>query len=138
MRGFLKKALRLVFHRVVIVAALLLVQLALLVLMMVEFQEYFVYFYTLCTVISILVALYIVNNDRTNPAYKIAWLIPILLVPVFGGLFYIVGRDHISRRQKEKMAGIAGNIAHIGTETSDTLAELDAENPLAASQSRYI
>ncbi len=138
MRGFLKKALRLVFHRVVIVAALLLVQLALLVLTMVEFQKYFVYFYTLCTVISILVALYIVNNDRTNPAYKIAWLIPILLVPVFGGLFYIEGRDHISRRQKEKMAGIAGDIAHIGTETSDTLAELDAENPLAASQSRYI
>ena len=134
----MKKILQLIFHRVVIGAVLMLLQLALLVLMMVEFQKYFVYFYAICTVISILVTLYLVNNNHTNPAYKIAWMIPILLVPVFGGLFYIVGRPRISRRQRERMSGMAGNFSHIDPGASEPLAKLQQENPSAAGQSRYI
>ena len=134
----MKKILQLIFHRVVIGAVLMLLQLALLVLMMVEFQKYFVYFYAICTVISILVTLYLVNNNRTNPAYKIAWMIPILLVPVFGGLFYIVGHPRISRRQREQMSGMAGNFSHIDPGASEPLAKLQQENPTAAGQSRYI
>ena len=128
----MKKILQLIFHRVVIGAVLMLLQLALLVLMMVEFQKYFVYFYAICTVISILVTLYLVNNNHTNPAYKIAWMIPILLVPVFGGLFYIVGRPRISRRQRERMSGMAGNFSHIDPGASEPLAKLQQENPSAA------
>ena len=38
--------------------------------------------------ISVLVSLYI-STKKTKLAYKVAWIIPILLVPVVGGIMYI-------------------------------------------------
>ena len=35
--------------------------------------------------LSVIVTLYIINNDDDDPSYKIIWLIPILSFPVFGG-----------------------------------------------------
>ena len=69
---------RMLFHRVVLVGAAILLQLALLVVMLVRFERYFVYFYAVCFLLSLVVVLGIING-RSNPGYKIAWLIPILL-----------------------------------------------------------
>ena len=85
----MKKILKFLFHRVVLVALALALQAGLLVLMLVKFNEYFVYFYAICIALSLAAVLKIVNGD-SNPGYKIAWIIPILLVPVFGVLFYII------------------------------------------------
>ena len=41
----MKKIMQLIFHRAVIGAVLMLVQLAVLILMMIEFERYLVYFY---------------------------------------------------------------------------------------------
>ena len=75
----MKKILKMLFNRVVLVGLAILVQVLLLILMVVKFQEYFVYFYAMCTVLSMAVVLIIVNGN-SNPGYKIAWLIPVLLV----------------------------------------------------------
>lgn len=40
-------------------------------------------------ILSIFVVLYIINNDD-DPSYKIIWLIPVLSIPIFGGVLYIV------------------------------------------------
>lgn len=86
----------------VLVGLAILVQVLLLILMVVKFQEYFVYFYAMCTVLSMAVVLIIVNGN-SNPGYKIAWLIPVLLVPVFGGLFYVIfGRQPAAQAGKAK------------------------------------
>ncbi|MBR5534376.1 MAG: cardiolipin synthase [Ruminiclostridium sp.] len=52
------------------------------------FNQYFVFFYWVCVVVSVLVALFIATR-RNKLAYKVAWIVPILLVPVVGGLMYI-------------------------------------------------
>ena len=39
--------------------------------------------------ISMAVVLWLVNKDE-NPAYKISWIILILIFPVFGGLLYLL------------------------------------------------
>ena len=88
-RAPMKKILKFLFHRVVLVALALALQAGLLVLMLVKFNEYFVYFYAICIALSLAAVLKIVNGD-SNPGYKIAWIIPILLGPVFGVLFYII------------------------------------------------
>jgi len=36
-----------------------------------------------------MIAVFLILNGKSNPSYKIAWIIPILLFPIFGGLFYI-------------------------------------------------
>ena len=52
----MKKILKMLFNRVVLVGLAILVQVLLLILMVVKFQEYFVYFYAMCTVLSMAVA----------------------------------------------------------------------------------
>lgn len=102
----LKKIASIVFHRTALVALLLFLQAGLLVVAILGFSEYFVYFYAFCVVLSILVVLWIVNT-RSDPGYKIAWIIPILLAPVFGGLLYLLfGGNRLSRRMQRRMEGM--------------------------------
>lgn len=75
-------------QRILWVAISLLLQLGLLVLIIQRFNRYFATFYALCVVVSALVSLYI-STRKSKLAYKIAWVIPILLFPLFGGLMYL-------------------------------------------------
>ena len=43
---------------------------------------------TLLFIFSLLIVLWLVNKDE-NPAYKISWIILILIFPIFGGLLYL-------------------------------------------------
>ena len=134
----MKKLLQLLFHRMVICALLMVVQAAVLVVMILEFQKYFGYFYIFCIFLSVCAVLYIINN-RSNPAYKIAWLIPILTLPVFGGLLYLIfGGNHLSRREKKKMAHVAQRFQGAADEIPNAMRELEEDNPEAANQARYI
>ena len=102
----IKKLASLLFHRLTMTALLLVLQFALLIVMMVRFSAYFVYFYWFCIALSLVAVLWIVGN-RSDPGYKIAWLIPILLFPVFGGLIYLLlGGNRLSTRQHRKMKGM--------------------------------
>ncbi|HEY9055148.1 MAG TPA: phospholipase D-like domain-containing protein [Rectinemataceae bacterium] len=48
--------------------------------------------------LSVVAVLWILN-DSSNSAYKLAWIIPILIFPVFGGLFYFFfGRTRLGGR----------------------------------------
>lgn len=99
----MKKLVSLLFHRMVIVAFFLVVQLVVFLVMILQFNSYFIYFYWVCIGLSVAVVLWIVGN-QSNPAYKIAWIIPILLFPVFGGLVYLMfGGNRLSRRTRRKM-----------------------------------
>ena len=129
---------RMLFHRVVLVGAAILLQLALLVVMLVRFERYFVYFYAVCFLLSLLVVLAIING-RSNPGYKIAWLIPILLFPIFGGLFYLMfGQNHLSRRERKKMAPLREEVHQLLPAENPVLRQLERESPEAANQARYI
>lgn len=134
----LKRLLNTALSRVVLAGLFLLLQIAVLVVMVWAFQSYFVYFYGFCVLLSFFAALYVLNA-KDNPAYKIAWIIPIIMFPVFGGLFYLVfGRSRVSKHDREKMKSVqqAYNDAFQGFDSAmDTLAQ---ENPDAACQSRYL
>lgn len=102
----MQKLVSLLFHRVGIVAAALLAQIALWVVMTGWFSQYFKYFYWFCLIVSFLVLLWILEN-QSDPAYKIAWIIPILVFPVFGGALYLLlGGSRLSRREIRKMQHI--------------------------------
>ena len=106
--------------------------------MLVRFERYFVYFYAVCFLLSLLVVLAIING-RSNPGYKIAWLIPILLFPIFGGLFYLMfGQNHLSRRERKKMAPLREEVHQLLPAENPVLRQLERESPEAANQARYI
>ena len=85
-RYYLKNTLKILLGRVGIIGLLIFIQLLILILFMINFQNYFVYFYGICGVLSLICVFFILNNN-SNPGYKIAWIIPILLFPIFGGIF---------------------------------------------------
>ena len=133
----MKKILRFITQRVVITALLIVLQALLLFGFIWKLDNYFVYFYAGSVLLSLLITLGIINS-KSNPAYKIAWLIPILLFPVFGGLVYLLfGSDRTGRYLRKKLQGI-------GTEMDNVIGEAyrrsGAEQlpPDAANQSRYI
>ena len=117
----MKKILRFITQRVVITALLIVLQAL----------------YAGSVLLSLLITLGIINS-KSNPAYKIAWLIPILLFPVFGGLVYLLfGSDRTGRYLRKKLQGI-------GTEMDNVIGEAHRRSgaeqlpPDAANQSRYI
>ncbi len=72
-------------------ACIVLLQLVLFVIAVHHFSRYFIYLYGICVVISVLVSIWIANSKSKLP-YKIAWIIPILAFPLFGGLaFFLLG-----------------------------------------------
>lgn len=132
-----KKFFNLLFHRTFFIAVAILIQIVVLVTVIWRFNNQFVYFYMFTSLLSAAVVLHIISKN-SNPSYKIAWIVPIMLFPIFGGLFYVLfGSNKMSRNIKKKMNKIKDKFAD--TLNSDSLIdELRTNNEVAMVQSRYI
>ena len=138
LKNLLKKLLKLLTMRVTLVGVSILVQAVFLAIILVSFGSYFVYFYALSLVISLIVVLIIVNGD-SNPAYKIAWIIPILLFPVFGGLFYLLlGGNHMGRWSRQKMQSVQRQMANSLRNNDPLIQRVKTRAPSAAGLMRYV
>lgn len=97
-----KKFLRVIFGRTAFVTLFLLIQLAVLFGAFKWLGDHIFFVYGGFTLLSTVVVIYIINK-RQNPIYQLAWVIPVLVFPVFGAMFYIflelqVGTRRIARR----------------------------------------
>ncbi len=133
----IKKLFSLLFHRTAVVVLLLLLQLALLGVAILRFSEYFIYFYLLCVILSVVEVLVIINR-RDDPGYKIAWITVILLFPLFGGSFYLIcGGGQVTRQTRRKMEAMDRHMKN--TLDRDRKAQaLEAFGRDAVNQSRYL
>ena len=97
-RRYVNRHLHILFQRAVYVCLFATVQIAVLVWIFLRMHALVPYFLVGCVLLSVLAAMHIINRNN-NPAYKMAWLIPILLLPIFGGLLYLMfGSHHKNRR----------------------------------------
>ncbi|HWR12614.1 MAG TPA: cardiolipin synthase [Rectinemataceae bacterium] len=116
----------------------MLLQLAILVGGLIAFMDSFYIFYSLSIVLSFAVVLWILN-DTSNPAYKIAWLISILVFPIFGGIFYLFfGKIRLSGTMKRQIKEGEKWVRPLMTRGSENLRKLESLNIDAAMQSRYL
>lgn len=88
MKKKLKSLVRIIFGRTMVVVLGLAVQVFFIVAAVKLFNDNLWYFSMLSTVLSGIVLIWIVN-DKTNPYFKLAWVVPVLLIPVFGTIMYI-------------------------------------------------
>lgn len=97
---------RIIFSRFTLALCSLLLQVIIIFICIYFFSEYIVWLFGGFTTLSLLVVIYILNKNQ-NPSYKIAWIIPILALPVLGVLLYLfvhtqVGVKAIHRQLKEE------------------------------------
>lgn len=100
----MQKFFDIIFSRALFLVIGFLLQIATIIFIVIKFQQYFIYFYVLGIVISVLLLLSLINSNM-NPSYKIAWIIPIMLYPAFGWIFYIMfssGRFSKVTKSKER------------------------------------
>ena len=114
------------------------IQIYLVVRIILESKEYFLYFYIISLIVGIILVV-IILNGKSNPSYKIAWIVPILILPIFGGAFYLIyGGNKLSKREKSKM-----KVQNIKMKTSlrqdhKVLMKLEKESEYAKNQALYI
>ena len=98
-----KKGLfKIIFGRTGVVFCLLLIQLAILFSGFVYLKEYFAYILGGFTLLSTATVIYILN-EKIDPSFQLVWVVPVLLLPVFGCLLYIfvqlqIGTKYIAAR----------------------------------------
>ena len=98
MRKFLHYAL----NRLVITALIVLLQVAFFMVEIVVWGNYYVEIAMCLRLLSfgVIIALII---KQGNPAVKMAWIVPILLFPLFGGIMYLA-LGHVFRPKRLYMA----------------------------------
>ncbi|HWQ72866.1 MAG TPA: cardiolipin synthase [Desulfitobacteriaceae bacterium] len=116
----------------------LVIQLLLIIIFILKFNRYFAAFYGFSIFLSLAAVLWIINNN-SNPIYKIAWIVPIMLFPIFGGLFYLFfGGNQMRRKKKDKRNSVQTQTLESLILNEETIDLLEKENPNAARQARYI
>ena len=135
---WVRRLIKLLFSRVVLVAICILLQIAYLIIAIWQFSQYFAYTQMVLTLLSFIVVIHIIN-DKSNPAYKLAWIVPIMAFPIFGGLFYIFfGGNKAGRRIQKKLTGLMETTEAMSSRESPVIAQLDELDPRVALQARYI
>jgi len=83
-----KKFFSFINSRIFTLATFFTIQLLIFLGLSYEFQKSFLWLYFLSHFINIALAVFIINT-RSNPAYKITWLLLIFVFPGFGAMIYI-------------------------------------------------
>lgn len=141
MQKLLSKIGKVLFHRMGIVAVLIIAQLALYTAGLVVLRDsaYYDTVEWLFLVLSVLAAAWIVG-DKSNPGYKIGWLIIVLGLMPFGSLAYLLlGGNHLSAFNQRRLRTMERKIRrNLGDECgrSASLAELMGED--AGCMARYL
>lgn len=110
----LKILVRIVFGRTAFIFLFLLIQAGFLFSCIRWLGEYMVYIYGVTIVLTTLVTIHILN-EKVNPSFKIAWMVPVLVIPVFGTLLYLFVQMQIGTKI------IAARLKATGSETKDYL-----------------
>lgn len=131
-----KELLSLIFTRFFVVGIALLLQIAWFILGITALANYNEAASLCLALLSLLVIIYIINGD-SKLSFKLAWIVPIMMFPLFGGILYLIsgGKSPKKRLRKamEQQQKRSKNTLPDCTETLNILSERHLQ-----SQSRYL
>ncbi len=90
-----------VFSRMGLVLILLVLNIGLLLTFFSWFREFLPHFFGGTALFTLCMVIYLINS-QIEPTGKITWLALIMLLPVFGSLFYLFTRTEIGHRTMKK------------------------------------
>lgn len=134
----MKKLLKFLTGRLFITCIFILFQILFLLIGAIYFVNNFYLYYLGMMFISFLLVVGIVN-DESNATFKIAWIIPMLVFPIFGAPLYLIfGRKNVNSRIKKRFSHFQYSVKGVLSENSEVMARLNYENPDIARQFRYV
>lgn len=109
-----KKVSRVIFGRTAIVVLALLVQASVLAVSVFWLSEYSTLFYVCFVLLGSVTVIHILNEEG-NASFKMAWMIPVLVIPVFGTMVYLyvnmqLGTKVLNKRLKNMEREISAHV----------------------------
>ena len=134
----MKKLLKLLFSRLAFVSLFMLLQLAVLFATLFYFQGSIATVQTVLVALSLVAVVYIINQDGSS-AFKIAWILPIVFLPLVGVPAYILfGRKRTPENKREQLSGMLLRYRQTASLVASESEALLHEEPEAALQSAYL
>ncbi|MDD6810614.1 MAG: cardiolipin synthase [Lachnospiraceae bacterium] len=134
----MKKFFHFIFNRVFITALIVLIQVGFFLLEIFKWGNHYVEIATALKLLSIGVVLYLIWKP-SNPAVKLAWIVPIMLFPLFGGILYLAfGHVFISRKLRKQMVMTEKLMRESMPENELVVQKVETQNPAVANQMKYL
>lgn len=138
MGRMLKKVMSILTSRVVLVGIPVLIQIFWPIVFFDILKGKIPYLELILRILSIVLVLIIMLRDE-NSAYKIAWVILIMGMPVFGSIFYILnGNKRPTRSMRKKMQTIIDRTNFLLCQDENILDEIRQKDLGVANQVKYI
>lgn len=129
---------KLIFSRIVLVSLAILLQIGAVLLGVVWLKEYRQWINIALSVLSWVSVVYIMT-DKSNPAYRMAWIVLILAFPVAGITIYLLfGGNKSSSHEGRKMERISRETSSSLVQDAHVLEELRARPDAACNHARYL
>ncbi len=129
---------RVVYGRTIMYVLMLLLQIALLYIFVMRYSELSTYFFTISTVLSVIVVLVIINEE-INPMYKLAWILMVITLPVFGTMTYLFVRfQPAPYLMRKNMDAFGGKTLPYVRQNPMTLDNVAAESKDVYNTARYL
>ena len=127
-----------IFGRTGIIFLLLLIQLGILFIVFGKLQEYAVYAYWAFGLLSAITVIVIINRSG-NPGFKLAWMVPLTLIPVFGVLMYIFVEMQVGVRiMNKRLNDTSRKIRKYQVQEPQVTEKLNRQDRQMGNLSRYI
>ncbi|MEG0769994.1 MAG: cardiolipin synthase [Ruthenibacterium sp.] len=103
----MKRFWRVVLSRTFLLGLLAVVQIGVFTAVFFELNRLNTVIYTMITIVAVIVAVAVFERDNLNPAYKMMWLLLIVLLPVSGVIYYLCfGRHRSSQKALKQLSEI--------------------------------
>lgn len=134
----MKRIFKFLTGRLFIIGVMILLQLAWIVLFLVDFSERYSFVSGILNVVAVILAFSVVTR-WTNPSFKLSWVFFIMMLPIVGVPVYLIfGRPGLTRGTRRRMDSVNAKVEQYLTVQTEVTEELHKIDPQAAIQSDYI
>ena len=138
-RPMLRRVLNLVLSRIVVTGVLLLLQAFWLFALFYWLADYAKWFGGVGVAMSIIMCLALIRQDSTVPEFKISWMILFAVMPVQGGILYLLwGNKRPALGLRHRLERAEDAMAPARKDDPDAAAALQRQDPRAALTARYL
>lgn len=127
-----------IYGRTLFVVLAFAVQIALMLSFYLYLREYSIFMHGLFAVLGTFVVLHLFNGGE-NPDFKVVWMLPILIFPVFGAMLYLFVRMQPGTRlMKKRLSALSEQTKRYVLQEKETFDALEREDSRTARFAGYM